>query len=400
MTDLLQRVTGDPSPSRGESPPRPVAVSACVASCGAAVAGLVLCCGVAMIVWLGGSEGSSADALRVGALGWLVAHGSAVTVAGVTVSALPLGLMAAIGIAMFSLSARLASGSRFAGLRDVLVFAGTGGASYALLLAVVAWLSGTDHVAVGPARAALAGFVLAAVAGGLGVARQSGLLATWWQAVPERVRFGARGGACAAAVLFGAALALVIVMLLGDTATFGRLWSGLRPGLAGGLGLVLLSLVLLPNLVVWATAVLLGPGIAVGTGTSVTLTHAALGPVPALPVLAALPSPGDLPDWAVVLGVVPLVAGGVGGYLAARAAATTGLLDALGLGAGTGAVTGVACGLVLAASAGSIGPGRMSEVGPDALLSLGVAVLTLGMGGAAGAALGHYRVARAHDAAE
>ena len=78
------------------------------------------------------------------------------------------------------------------------------------------------------------------------------------------------------------------------------------------------SIAYLPNVAVWAAAVTVGPGFAVGTKTSVALGGVHLGAVPALPLLAPLPSGHALPAVAWLAALAPVVAGVVAGRLVGR----------------------------------------------------------------------------------
>ena len=53
--------------------------------------------------------------------------------------------------------------------------------------------------------------------------------------------------------------------------------------------LLLVQLAYVPNAIVWSICYTLGPGFAFGAGTVVAPTGSALGPLPLLPMLAALP---------------------------------------------------------------------------------------------------------------
>ena len=87
-------------------------------------------------------------------------------------------------------------------------------------------------------------------------------------------------------------------------------------GIGGGILLAALCLLYVPTAAVWGLAYVVGPGFAVGAGTSVSVAGADLGAVPAFPLLAALPQePG--PAWGPLVLVVPLLAGVLAG--AARA---------------------------------------------------------------------------------
>ena len=78
-------------------PSRPIAVTAMLAAAGCAAAGLVVALAVAVAGWFAADSGSFAGAIRVGALGWLVAQGSGLHIdgtaaaTGLTVTAIPVG---------------------------------------------------------------------------------------------------------------------------------------------------------------------------------------------------------------------------------------------------------------------------------------------------------------------
>ena len=128
------------------------------------------------------------------------------------------------------------------------------------------------------------------------------------------VRSVVRGAWWGVATLLGSAAALVVVLLTVNLDRAADLWALLDPGLGGGLALAAVCLLAVPTLVLWATSVLLGPGFVLGTDTSVDLTGAHLGAVPGFPPLAALPAPGEFSGWVFLLGLLPLLAGGVAGF--------------------------------------------------------------------------------------
>jgi len=138
----------------------------------------------------------------------------------------------------------------------------------------------------------------------------------------------------------------------------------------------------LPNVVIWAASWLIGPGFALGTGSMVSPLATAVGPLPAVPVLGALPQ-GDLP-FAFVGLLVPVIAGFLAGALVgsrvtARFATSSRTLLVVVTGASTGLVAGILLGLLAWASAGGVGPGRLAQVGPDPLLVGGFAALEIGV---------------------
>jgi hypothetical protein len=127
---------------------------------------------------------------------------------------------------------------------------------------------------------------------------------------------------------------------------------------------------------------LIGPGFAIGAGSTVSPLGTTLGPIPSIPVFGALPQ-GDF-VFAFIGLLVPILAGFLvgallSGPLAERVRSIGRLTWMLGAGLGTGVVGGAILGLLAWSSAGSIGPGRLQTVGPDPLLVGLVAALELGV---------------------
>jgi hypothetical protein len=199
-------------------------------------------------------------------------------------------------------------------------------------------------------------------------------LRDWISGWPLRVRaaIGAalRGGAAAAAMVIVAACLAVIVLLFANYAQIITLYEDLHSGALGGIGLTIAEIMVLPNLVIWAASWMIGPGFAIGTGSSVSPLGTNLGPIPSIPVLGALPHTTPTFSYAIIL--IPVIAG----FLAAAflRSSLTRRLDAegawawmLGTAVGMGVVGGVILGFLAAISSGAIGPGRLQQVGPDAL---------------------------------
>jgi len=166
----------------------------------------------------------------------------------------------------------------------------------------------------------------------------------------------------------------------------------------------LAQLAFLPALVVWALAFAAGPGFALGTASSVSPVGTQLGVLPGIPVLGAVPELQS--PWFLLVALLPVAAGGLAGWVvrsrlvaAAEAAPATaapaptvpwavpalqGLIgdprdaaapepdDAhddgfgvrLALTALIAVLSGALTGLLAALASGSIGPGRLAEVGP------------------------------------
>lgn len=215
--------------------------------------------------------------------------------------------------------------------------------------------------------------------GATGSSPRAGALKNWLDDRPVEVVAGVgaalRGGIAAVALTIAAASVLVALLFVLRFAEMIGLYEALHTEVVGGVALTAGQLSVLPNLVLWAASWLVGPGFAIGVGSHVSPLGTALGPLPALPVLGALP-PGDGSSSGAAFGflglLVPVVAAFLAG-VAIRPALTRAVgylspLLVIAVAAGTGVVGGTVLGLLAAASAGAAGPGRLAVVGPDGLL--------------------------------
>ena len=196
-----------------------------------------------------------------------------------------------------------------------------------------------------------------------------------------------RTGTAAVALLLGVAAITVALLVVGHYGELIRLYEALHTGVVGGLALTLAQLALVPDVVIWAASWFAGPGFALGTGSHVSPLGTAVGPVPAIPLLGAIPT-GDLAFGFAGI-IVPVAAGFLAG-VAARPSLDRALAEHTGsrwpallaTGLGGGVVGGVLLGLLAWAATGSAGPGRLVQVGPDPVavglvgaLEIGVAAL-------------------------
>ncbi|MCS5492751.1 DUF6350 family protein [Curtobacterium flaccumfaciens] len=194
--------------------------------------------------------------------------------------------------------------------------------------------------------------------------------------------FGLRAGTAATAVVVGVAAVLVGLLLFTSFAEVITLYEQSHAGIIGGVALTVGQLAFLPDFVGWATSWLIGPGFAIGTGSSVSPIATTLGPIPGLPVFGALPTSGH--TFGLVWVLVPVIAGfAIGGSMRPRLVRALGAADsalhrALG-GVVAGLVAGVLTGLIAWVSSGSFGPGRLADVGPNALAVGGFAALEVGL---------------------
>ncbi len=366
---------------------RPAVVTAVAAS----LFGLAVCAVVAAIGWAISPSGSFWTPVRQGAQGWLVAHGSGLQRDAINIDAVPLGatLVLIVFIAWVTIKTVVDP------IADVLPFFATTAAIYALVAGLVSVLAQSDQTGTSLWRSVVGAALICAVGCLLGIGYAHGDVKTLWSRQNTQTRAIVRGAAVGAATLILAATALYTVLLVQHLDRAGELWSALHPGFFGGIGLALLCLATLPNMALWAASALIGPGFSLGVGTSVDLTGAHLGAVPGLPTLAALPAPGSFAGWVFALMLVPIMAGAAAGWYACHSMPEEALAGHVAYGALSGATAGLAVGLLIAVSGGAIGPGRMADVGPPPFTPLLTAVFVLGLGGAVGAALGHYRGVRA-----
>lgn len=114
--------------------------------------------------------------------------------------------------------------------------------------------------------------------------------------------------------LLAAAAVMLVVALPAHWSRVGDTYGGAE-NFVDVLGLTLLSLLYLPNAVIAAVGVLAGPGVQFGDA-SVGVFTVVGGPIPAVPVLAAVPTGPAALWWAVVL----LVPAGIGVYAGVESA--------------------------------------------------------------------------------
>ena len=181
------------------------------------------------------------------------------------------------------------------------------------------------------------------------------------------------------AVLGASALALAVITLFrgGEVVA---LFQAARVDALGATVMTLAQLVYLPTLVVWTASWLAGPGFAVGVGTAVSPAGTQLGVVPGIPVFGLLPENSSM--WMLIVVLVPIAAGAFAGW-AVRSrlvweGTPLGMLPRTVIAVGIAVVSAGIAGLAAVLANGSMGPGRLAQVGPAAvpfMLALGVEVL-------------------------
>lgn len=412
MTDLLNRPRGGADSRRGRGhgaqrrpeprsrlQPRSLATNAVLAGAGAALITLTVCMAVAVTGWFladAGAHGDTPDALRVGAVAWLVGHGSGLVLSGTPLGVVPLALTAVLVLGAFR-------AGRWAGRTSVddLPTGGSDGstgafvrllapalASYVLaygVVLVVTWvLAGDPAAEPGLGRGLLGALLVSAFGGGCGLLAGTGGFEPLLRPVPRwlvTTAYGALVGALGVLAVSAAVLAVALALDLNEAAT---VVSGLHLGGGDAVTYALVIALVAPNCVLLATAYLLGPGFALGTGTAIAPTGVTLGAVPAFPVLAAIPAEGPAPEWLVGVTVLPgLVAAVAAGMAQRRSNSRAYDLGALrGAAAGVGAAVLLA--LAIALARGPLGTGRMADIGAPFFEVLVIASGGMGVGGMLG----------------
>lgn len=284
------------------------------------------------------------------------------------------------------------SGARAARAGAWLLGALSGSAVFALIAAGVALSSRLEAVQTSLPLAIIlpsAVYLTGALCGAVRIAWEDGdgglldrvhdIVDTWgdWTPVPAAI---VRGAAFAVMGVTAAAAAAVALMTLFRGGEVVALFQASRVDALGATVMTLGQFAYLPTLIVWAASWIAGPGFAIGVGTAVSPAGTQLGVVPGIPILGLLPENSSI--WMLIVVLVPIAAGAVAGWAVRSRLVWEGTplamppraVIAVGIGAVVSGVAAVAAVLVH----GSIGPGRLVEIGPAPVpfaLALGGEVL-------------------------
>jgi hypothetical protein len=239
---------------------------------------------IALIAWAtaGSASGSTSDPIRGAVWIWLGAHHLPFQLA-LPPTSLPgyLTFLPIGGLVLPFLVIRAAFNRAIDRLQgdfhDIngvrLIFSGM----YAALLTALAFFSGSTAVTPQWYLAPIFGFLLALVA----------TLSAGYRVNPSRsLRIALR----VTAIFMGAALIVTALSLILNFTQVKNITISLQPGFFGGLLLLVLNVLYLPNAAVATAAYFSGTGLAVGAGTIVSPWWYQLGQIPALPLLGILPT--------------------------------------------------------------------------------------------------------------
>ncbi|NEM92230.1 DUF6350 family protein [Galbitalea soli] len=356
---------------------------------------------------------------RVSADIWLVGHGAdlALTLdagtakaSGFAAAGAPFTItMAALGFALLTVLLARRAGHRIAEFEHRAIAAATAVVTFALLSLGIA-ITARQPLATGSLGQGITlptlVFALGLLLGGLR-ARRDGIdlgegpvlrrIEGWVRGdVRAVIRAAVRGGAAATLAVVSVAAVLLAVLLAVNYAAIITLFEDIHAGPLGGAALTIGQLAVLPNLIVWVASWLVGPGFAIGAGSSVSPAATILGPLPAVPVFGAIPHVA--PAFGFVGLLVPVLAGFLAGALlhgplVPALPMPRRTLLSLATAAAMGVVGGVLLGALAWMAAGAVGPGRLQVVGPDPLAVGGWAALEIGLAAIAGMAAASRRAA-------
>jgi Family of unknown function (DUF6350) len=267
-------------------------------------------------------------------------------------------------------------------------------------------------VEISAARAAVHLFLLGAAGALVGSVRSTDALGVVARRIPRTLRHGIRTGLVAALLILAAGAVFTGLAVAVGGGEAADMIAAYRTGVAGQAGITLVSLAYGGNAAVWAAAYLLGPGFALGTDSSVRLTEVTVGPLPTLPLLSGLPD-GPMGATGALLLAVPVLTAMVAGWLLTQRL-TRGPAERIGAAVvrppaapgadlppwsllfGAALLAGPVAGLVLGSLAwlcgGSLGGGRLADIGPVpwqvALVTTGVVAISAAIGAAAARTFG------------
>lgn len=302
-------------------------------------------------------------AVSVAAGLWLLGHGVPLTVAP-SVTLVPLGLTV---LALFGCYAS----ARRSGYATRSAF-GAGVAVYVGVVLVTGLSTGVSLLHLG--AGVLGGAVVAALGLGAGLLRRPeaprlrDVLAPVQARLPAPVAHGLAAGTAALATMVLLAALLATVWVITGRSAIAEMVGALRLDAVGGIVLAVAELAYVPTLVLWAFAWLAGPGFAVGTGTGFSVLEVQAGALPAVPLLGALPAPDVAGGVLVLVPVVTVLAGVAAALVLRRRLVSERALDPLVAGLVCAVTAGLGALLLSALARGGIGPGRMTELGPQPVL--------------------------------
>lgn len=335
---------------------------------------------IASLLWLttAGMQESWPEALIGGTSFWLLAHGVTISASSGVLGIMPLAAFAGVLLIGVWSAGRALWAAAEHGYRPALRAALAWAAGYAALLTLVGALSFAGPFDLDLTRWVAAIVVVPLLMGITGMVRAldhddvDEFLERCY--VPAAVRRGWRPAVHTTAVILAAGTLAAIVAVAWS---FGDIWAlqrDLRPGVSGGFILAALQALALPNIGLWISSFVAGPGFSVVDGASVTWDGSQTALVPMIPVFAAHPEPTVFPDATILVASVVVL---LGGWLGWQCLAATARLASLWAKARTILSAAISTGALIAlldwVGGGSLGIGRLADIGaPAGLLGLAI----------------------------
>ncbi|SDF68411.1 hypothetical protein SAMN05216553_102649 [Lentzea fradiae] len=319
------------------------------------------------------AEFSTSGVLSTAAPAWLAAHHVPLRFDAGQLGVLPLLptalLMLLVGRTAAGTADRLGLYEPLQARAVVLSIAG----AHAVVGGTIALLMGDGVVRATPAVAFFGCAAVSALAATIGVARRCGLVEVVFDKLDPVALHGLRAGFMALFGLVGLGALAVAAGLAASWPTTSGLFAEAGPSVGVGLGVFLLCVAYLPNAVVAGFSYVTGAGFSLGV-VEVSPLHFTGGPVPPVPLLAAMPEDKAVWSPAVLVGAAAL--GVLAGWTCRKVSDRPSSRVRAVL---VAAVTAAVGSLVLAATAG----GRLAEGSfdpvtvPAGLLALTVALWVL-----------------------
>lgn len=188
-----------------------------------------------------------------------------------------------------------------------------------------------------------------------------------------------RAGTAITAMLLMVSSFTIAVLIAINWIDITRLYESVQVSVLGAIVLTAGQLAVLPNVIIFGAAWFTGVGFSIGTGSLISPLGSQVGPLPAVPILGALPV-GKL-EFGMVAIVVVLLAAFIATLMIRKSADeirfefATAWSAAISLGVSIALVTSLQLGLLAFIASGGAGPGRLSEVGVNPVILMLVSFL-------------------------
>lgn len=218
-------------------------------------------------------------------------------------------------------------------------------------------------------------------ASGLAESLERVAIRDWWQRRYENMPWAIRAvsipalraGTAVVAILIFVSSIFISILTAVNWIQVIRLFEGLQVSFLGGLMITLGQIAVLPNLVIYGASWFTGVGFQIGAGSLISPLGTIVGPLPALPITAALPIGHS--DYGLVAVLVPLL-GAFAATLMIRRHAEEIRFEfasvwsaAITLGFAIATVASVEMVLLSVIASGGIGPARLQTVGVSPLIA-------------------------------